>query len=404
MRRLFPVAAAVALSLLPASSLARPVAGAAHPPARAAAVPALRPNHKVGLGKILSTSDGGEIYGFDIDQNGTDGVLASAQTISSGGELLVSMQTFNQDTGKITKTFARYKGLRNSYGVDGIFDGDVALVTHYVTPKGTIYARRVYDVMNPVTAGKFTGSWTPPVKDIDVLQASTDHASSTTSLFAIELKHNDQPIVVVSDVAANTFSNVIKLDPNLFGLGNGPQFGQYTAATEAVAALSPDGGRVGGAAPVNVLIDLTSGKTAQFTGYNNGPFGAGYVNGMAVDPNTGVEATTTELNAQVEFYNLNTQTGINAVQLPCSGSASQSSSGAGIAVDAVNKLFLVTEPFYCNGSQGSALVVYDEGGNLVETIAGFGFAIAEPAPAINPTKRMGWAFGPHFNQLQQFYY
>ena len=33
---------------------------------------------KVGLGKVLTTSDGQEIYGFDIDQNGNDGVLASA--------------------------------------------------------------------------------------------------------------------------------------------------------------------------------------------------------------------------------------------------------------------------------------------------------------------------------------
>ena len=59
---------------------------------------------------------------------------------------------------------------------------------------------------------------------------------------------------------------------------------------------------------------------------------------------------------------------------------------------------------YCSGSEGSAIVVYDEKGNLVETITGFKFALGEPAPAINPSKRMGWAFGPGFNQLQQFFY
>ena len=153
-----------------------------------------------------------------------------------------------------------------------------------------------------------------------------------------------------------------------------------------------------------MLIDLTTGKQTQFTGYNEGPFGAGFVNGLAVDPNTGVAATTTELNAQVELYDLNKKTGIAAVQLPCTGSASQSNSGAGITADPVNKLFLVTDPFYCNGSQGSALVIYDEQGNLVETITGFKFAIAEPPVAIDPGKRMGWAFGPQFSQLQQFFY
>jgi hypothetical protein len=258
--------------------------------------------------------------------------------------------------------------------------------------------------MNPVTQQKFTGTWTPSIADVDVQQGAENQSTPTSVLFAIELKNQDKPDLFVSNIAANTFSNVIHLDPNLFGGGNGPHVAQYTAANEAVFALSPDGGRVGGAPPVNVLIDLTSGNETKFNGYNLGPFHAGYVNGLAVDPNTGVAATTTELNAQVEFYDLNKKTGIAAVQLPCTGNADQSSSGSGVAVDPVNKLFLVAEQFYCSGSQGSALVIYDEQGNLVETITGFAFAIAEPAVVLNPSKRMGWAFGPQFSQLQQFFY
>ena len=43
--------------------------------------------------------------------------------------------------------------------------------------------------------------------------------------------------------------------------------------------------------------------------------------------------------------------------------------------------------------------------NYIESITGFQFAIGEPTPAINPSKRMGWAFGgPGFSQLQQFFY
>jgi hypothetical protein len=51
-------------------------------------------------------------------------------------------------------------------------------------------------------------------------------------------------------------------------------------------------------------------------------------------------------------------------------------------------------------------VVYDESGNFVEAITGFKLAIGEPAPVINPSKRMGWAFGGPggFSQLQQFFY
>src|SRR5580698_7603886 len=124
----------------------------------------------VGLGAVLTTKDGGQIYGFDIDQHGDDGVLASAQDAGGDGDFLVSVETFDQNTGKITRSFAKYQGPRNSYAIDGIFAGDVALVTHFVVPKGTIFAKRLYETMNPVTAKKFTGDWVPPVKDIDVQQ------------------------------------------------------------------------------------------------------------------------------------------------------------------------------------------------------------------------------------------
>ena len=374
-------------------------------PGLAAGAPHARPGGAVGLGAVLTTKDGGQIYGFDINQNGDDGVLASAQN-AGGDNYLVSVETFDQNTGKIVKSFKKETGPRDSYSVDAIFAGDVALVTHYIVPKDSIFAKRKYAVMNPVTANRFTGDWSPPVRNIDILQAGVNQDTSTSVLFAIELKKQDNPDLIVSDVAANTFSNVIHLDPNLFCLCNGPQLGQFTTANKAVFALSPDGGAVGGQPPLNVLVDLSTGETEQFSGYNLGAFHAGYVNGLAVDPNTGIAATTTELNSQVEFYNLNNKSRITVAQLPCTDDTDQINSGSGIAVDPVHKLFLVTDQFYCDGSQGSAIVVYDEKGNFVETITGFNFAIGEPAPALNPGKRMGWAFsGPQgFSQLQQFFY
>ena len=357
-----------------------------------------------GLGAVLTTQDGGQVFGFDINQNGDDGVLASAQDKSGG--VLVSVETFDQNTGQITRSFKRELGDRNEYAVDGIFAGDTALVTHYVTPNGTIFAQRFYNVMNPVTAQRFTGNWTPPLKDIDVLMAGTDQSAAETVLFVIELKNRDRPHLLVSNIAANTFSNDIPLNPSLFGPANGVHLAQYTAGNQAVLALSPDAGTVRGKAPRIVQVDLSTGATSQFRGFNNGFFHSGFVNGLAVDPNTGIAATTTELNSQVEFYDLKTQTGIAAVQLPCTTNTDQIHSGSNIAVDPVNKLFLVTEQLYCDGNQGSAIVVYDEAGNFVETITGFNFAIGEPAPVLNPSKRMGWAFsGPEgFSQLQQFFY
>jgi hypothetical protein len=347
----------------------------------------------VGLGKLLTSKVGSQIFGFDINQSGNDGLLATATDV----------ETFDQDTGKIVKSFPKHLPYGTSYSIVNISTGDVGLVTRYVEPKGSIFAERFYNRMSPVTANKFTGKWTPPVKDIQVEAAGPNQTAKTTAIFAIELKNDDIPDLFGSNIAENKFGKVFHLDPSSFSLGDQPQVAQDIATNQAVMATSPDGGRVGGEAPINVLINLRTGKQTQFTGLNNGPFGAGFVNGLAVDSKTGIAATTTELNAQVEFYNLAKQTG-TAVQLPCSGPSSQGNSGAGIANDPVNGLFLVTDPFYCSGSQGSAIVVYDEKGNVVETITGFKFAIAEPAPVINPSKRMGWTFGPQFSQLQQFFY
>ncbi len=348
--------------------------------------------YAVGLGKTLTTKNGGQVFGFDIDRNGSDGVLATASDV----------ETFDQNSGTITKTFPKKLPPGTSYSVDAILAGDVALVTRYVVPQGQIYAKRFYDVMNPVTKGKFTSAWTSPIRDVNVQAAGPNQVTSTDALFAIELKKQDKPVIIVSDVAKNTVSKVIHLDPNLFGVGNDPQFGQDTTTNQAVIALSPDGGAVGGQPPLNVVVDLTTGKEARFNGLNNGFYHAGDVNGLAVDSTTGIAATTTELNAQVEFYNLAQQMGTFA-QLPCTSDTSQINSGSGVANDSVNGLFLVTETYYACGS-GSAIVVYDEKANNVETITGFRFAIGEPAPVINPATRTGWAFGPGFNQLQQFFY
>ena len=96
----------------------------------------------VGLGKLLTTKNGGQVFGFDIDRSGRDGVLATAYDV----------ETFDQNSGTITKSFPKKLPPGTSYKVDAIFSGDVALVTRYVVPQGKIYAKRFYDVMNPVTA------------------------------------------------------------------------------------------------------------------------------------------------------------------------------------------------------------------------------------------------------------
>ncbi|HEX3945514.1 MAG TPA: hypothetical protein VHW69_15660 [Rhizomicrobium sp.] len=179
-------------------------------------------DHPVGLGKVLTAKDDRQIFGFDINQTGDDGLLATAS----------SVEIFDQDTGKVTKSLGHLVNQNSDYVAYGIAGGDVGLIDHEVVPDGQLFPKRHYMVLNPVRGKKITGKWTPPLHGIIMQQMSEDQSSSVTSLFALtSLKQGEAPVLLVADIAANTFSNVINLDPNLFGPCNGPHLAQYTART-----------------------------------------------------------------------------------------------------------------------------------------------------------------------------
>jgi hypothetical protein len=260
--------------------------------------------------------------------------------------------------------------------------------------------------MNPVTAEQFTGRWTPPINDIDVLQTAQNQTTSTSVSYAIELKNGDVPDLIVSDIATNAFGRIIHLG-SLFALDAAPQLAQDTLHGQAVLASSPDAGAVGGPPPVISTVDLATGKLTQFSGVNcqDGLVGCGYANGLAYDSSTGIACTTTELDGGIEFYNIAKQTGFNEL-LP---NPSQFNAGGTIANDSVHHLFLITQPNSSSAPQGSSIYVYTEDGALVETLNGFNFTFASssvipPAIALDPAKRMGWVNGPSQTQLQQFSY
>lgn len=364
----------------------------------------------VGAGKIVATKDGGQIYGYDVDQGGRDGVLASARIISTSS-YKVSVETFDTKMAKITKSFAVYTGPRNSYQVDGIFDHDVALVTHFIIPKGTIYAKRRYDVMNPVTAEKFTGHFTPTVKDLSVLQNAENQSTSTSVVYAIELKNNDNPDLVVSDFSKKEAGNVIHLNPTVFAPYTEPQLSQDTANNQAVMTTSPDGGAAGGPPPNIETIDLSSGKESSFDGADcPGSEGCGSPNGIAYDSNTGIACTDTQLDAGVEIYDVAKKSGFWAGHLPVpTGGIGEFYTGGYIANDPIHKLFLIAQPNSGSSPTGSSIQVYDENGNFVESVNGlnftFNFYLAIPVKiAIDPETRTGWTNSPTMNELQEFSY
>jgi hypothetical protein len=365
--------------------------------------PALHGEHRVGLGNVLASKFGGQIFGFDVDRHGSDGILTEAPSFGSATE------TFDIDTGKLTGVIDKLESPSQDDELVtlGIFANDVGFIDEerltVISGKFTRHDR--YLVVNPVTGGKVTSQWNPPHRDDLLLwSVAENQETSTQAVFAYspppQPSELEIPWIYVANFASDQSAR-IRLDSNLFGVGNIPQFAQDSVTNDAVFALSPDGGRVGGEAPLTILVDLATGKQKRYTGLNEGPFGSGDVNGLAVDSASGVACTTTELNAQVEFYTLANGNG-TAVQLPKTGNTSQENSGATVASDPVHGLFLVTQPF-SSTSAGSSVDVYDESGNLVETINGFNFG-NPPGLALNPAKRIGWISGPAVNELQQFFY
>lgn len=353
-----------------------------------------------GLGPVVSTADGGQIFGWDINGHGNDGLLTSSQDIS-GGNFLTSVETFNQTTGKIVKTVLVHRD-QTDLITDGIFANDVGLVNH--EENGGV---RVYGVMNPVMGNKFTGMWAPPINRLEVLQNAVNQDTPTSVVYAIELSNQDIPDLVVSDIATNSGFKILHISPDHFGLQDGPQVAQDTALNEAVVATSPDGGSVGGQVPLIATFNLATGKVRQFNGVVTGPFHSGFVNGLAVDSRTHIACTTTELDAAVEFYNLKNGTG-RFVILPGARNGDQAFSGSAVANDPIHHLFLVAQSTSSVAQTGSTIDVFREDGTLVESINGFNFSnrfsVIFTRIALNPAKRTGYVDGPNVNQLQEFRY
>ena len=357
-------------------------------------------HHKVGLGKVLSSAHGGQIFGFDIDQHGTDGLIDDAVS-GSDGSLDSCVETFDINTAKVTKVV---KKLVSSTGnqelvVQGIGTNDIGLVDEERVSfnNGHVTRDDIFYLLNPVSGEKINGKWTLPDNKHSLFEQLVPNQATTEQVVvAYREGANAVPWLYVTDLATNKISNSIELtsfeDDFLM------QVAQDTTTHEAVTYINS---YPGGPPPVNVVINLQTKKMRQFNGFNNGFYGAGMIDGLAIDSATGILCTTTNLNSQVEFYKLSDESGVWA-QLPGTTDTDETNSGAAVANDPLHHLFLVMQPFSSTGGT-STVYVYDEKANLKETINGFSFPDGSNL-VINPTLRMGYTSGPSVNQLQQFFY
>ena len=344
---------------------------------------------------VVNTALGGFILGYDIDQNGTEGLLAESLTLPDGHDN-AAIETFDQKTGKILKIVKQVHDSKSDFVAWGIFGSGTGLAEYEHVSK-LFVDKRVYGVLNPLNSNQITGVWTPPIKGPNEIIAglAESQGSPNTAVLGFHNTINDfSTYLFASNVAANTFGPVIKINNSVFDFDNSPVMAYDSATNQAV--LGGSNGCFG--CPTEIgMVDLATGTQTEFPG-----LGFGFVNGIAVDPATGIACTTTEDDFSVEFYDLAKQTGII---VPIPGAGSQAQSGGGVAVDPIHKLFLIQQEFTSTGFSGSSIQIFDEQGNYVESINGLSLPASSIPIVLHPSKRYGFVIvTPELTSLQSFTY
>jgi hypothetical protein len=346
---------------------------------------------------IVQSKFGGQIFGFDIDQNGTEGILSEAQTLSNGN-VLAAVETFDQKTGKILGVLAKTQ-TQDDFVTLGVVGTSVGLV-EYEHVVSFLNVKRSFAVADPLSGNKATGRWTPPIGSQHLInQVSRNQGTTNNAVFAIDISSSFIPYVFSSNIAANTFGPVVQITDS-FNFGSVPPPIAYNSVTNQAILGGGDG--CFGCQPVLGIADLSQGTFSEETG-----FGLGFINGIAVDSADNIACTTTEDDATVEFIDLNRHSATFVV-LPNSGGL-QFFSGADVEFDALHRVFFVAQP-NSSVSSGSTIYVYDIKGNLRETLNGFSFSntfnVIPMHIALHPSVRAGFVDGPSatVNQLQGFSY
>jgi hypothetical protein len=356
-------------------------------------------NPGTGAGKIVVNSKfGGQIFGWDIDQNGTEGVLSEA-LVQSNGNFLAAIETFDQTTGKILRVVSQTDD-QDDFITEGVVGSSVGLVEHE-HEISLFNVQRTFEVINPLNGNKITGKWTPPIGTQHLIkEVSRTQGSPTAAIFAYDNSGNFIPYVFSTNVAANTFGPIIHIQDSL-NFASVPPPIAYNPLTKHAILGGGDG--CFGCLPVMGVADLAEGTFTEFTG-----IGFGFVNGIAIDSSDNIACTTTEDDASVEFYDLGTETGFTVV-LPNS-EENQVFSGADVEYDATHKLFFVAQPVSSQTPTGSTIYVYDINGVLQETLNGFNFSnsfnVVPMHIGLHPSTRTGFADGPSasVNEIQSFTY
>lgn len=341
---------------------------------------------------IIQTALGGQVLGYDIDQNGSEGVLS--EWLETKTAMIIAIETFEQKTGKV-KLIKKIQ--QPSYAGDLITLGVVGTSVGLVERQWSnpyIY-KTTYDLLDPLDSNKISGHWTPGLRRVDnhIQEVSESQGSATTAVLGMNFK-TFESFVFGANVATNISGPIVRLTDSVFNNANYPVMALDTATNQAVVAATNSGFFE---TPELAVADLTKGGFSEFAGLGNGE-----VNGIAVDSSDDIAVTSTQNDWNIEFYDLENQSGsIQTLQ----GATSNINSGADVQFDPVNKLFLIDQQVCAGSESGTCIQVYDTKGNWVETTnvinGGFGHI------AFNPNTRTGFLWlndSSKFDELESFTY
>jgi len=102
---------------------------------------------------------GGLIFGFEVDPNGTEGLLCEALS-NPDGTLSARVETFSQATGRIIRVLAKSESQDDAITL-GVA-GSVGLV-EYEHVRALFNIRRTFSTINPLAGNMINGQWTPPI-------------------------------------------------------------------------------------------------------------------------------------------------------------------------------------------------------------------------------------------------
>jgi len=359
----------------------------------------VNPNAEAG-DVIVRGKLGGLIFGFEVDPDGTEGLLCEAVS-NSDGTVSARVETFSQATGRIIRVLDRSESQDDfiAWGVAG----SVGLIEHEHV-RGLFNIKRTFSTINPLPDNMINGRWTPPLDRKQIVNQVKPALDGTpnVAVYALSVSTNVSPVVFSSNLADNTFGPLIDItDPD------------FTQEAPPVIAFDPIGNQaiLGHdkpspfiLPPVIGFVDLVTCSFVKRTG-----LGLGVINGIAVDSEDGVLCTDTSFDSTVQFYTLSDFTSIS-VFLPGHDPQNSTASGGDIEFDPINKLFLVAQAF-SNGQldHGSSIHVYDLMGNLVESIDGLNFQGGDNVfpvhITLNPNRRIGFVNGPDLTTaIQSFSY